>query len=84
MALLSGDVRYSVFQAGELCIKFKTSPYLKRYICVSKWDSGYIECVAEYSTLSEPVEEYIDLRFIADRLGLSSDVFKNIKEVVVK
>ena len=81
--ILSNNDRYSLFQMDNLCIKFKTSPYLVRYISVLKWDNGYIECMAEYSTVPEPVEEYIDLRYIADRLLLPDDIFKDIKEVKV-
>ena len=78
---LTNTPRYSVFRSGDVQIKFKTSPYLERYISISKWDDGYIECLAKYSTLPEPVEEYIDLRFIADRLRLPADVFYPVKEV---
>ena len=83
--ILSNNERYSLFQAGDLCIKFKTSPYLKQYLSVLKWNhhSGYIECMAEYSTVPEPVEEYIDLGYIAERLRLPEDTFENIKEVIV-
>lgn len=81
--ILSNNDRCSLFQMDDICIKFKTSPYLVRYLSVLKWDNGYIECMAEYSTVSEPVEEYIDLRYIADRLRLPEDIFKNITEVKV-
>ena len=83
--ILSNNERYSLFRMGTLCIKFKTSPYLKRYLSVLKWDnhSGYIECMAEYSTVPEPVEEYIDLGYIAERLRLPENTFENIKEVIV-
>ena len=83
-AYLSNSSRYSLFSFGNRCIKFKTSPYLERYISVSKWNNGYIECLAKYSTLPQPVEEYIDLRYIASRLGLPDDVFKDIGKVTVK
>lgn len=83
-AVLSNSSRYSLFSFGNRCIKFKTSPYLERYISVSKWNNGYIECLAKYSTLPQPVEEYIDLRYIASRLGLPDDVFKDIGRVTVK
>ena len=81
--VLSNNERYSCFRTGDFCIKFKTSPYLKRYISILKWNNGYIECLAEYTTVDEPVEEYIDLRFIADRLRLPDDVFEKIQEVKV-
>lgn len=81
--ILSNNHKWSFFQVGDLCIKFKTSPYLIRYLSIKKWDNGYIECLAEYSTLSNPVEEYIDLGFIADRLLLPKDIFKDIEEVKV-
>lgn len=83
-AYLSNSSRYSIFSFGNRCIKFKTSPYLERYISVSKWNNGYIECLAKYSTLPQPVEEYIDLRYIASRLGLPDDVFMDIGRVTVK
>ena len=81
--ILTNTPRYSVFYGGNTQIKFKTSPYLERYVSIKKWDNGYIECFAKYSTLPEPVEEYIDLRFIADRLQLPEDFFDQIKEVRV-
>ena len=81
--ILSNNERYSLFQMGDVCIKFKTSPYLVRYISILKWDNGYIECLAMYSTMPEPVEEYIDLRYIAERLRLPDNIFENIKEVKV-
>ena len=46
-----------------------------------KWDNGYIECMAKYSTLKEPIEEYIDLRAIAEEQRLPKDIFKGISEV---
>ena len=81
---LSNNKRYSIFQIGDLNIKFRTSPYLEHYEKINKWKNGYIECMAKYSTLKEPVEEYIDLKFIADRLRLPEDVFRGITEVKVK
>ena len=82
--ILYNNSRYSIFKNGNINIKFKTSPYLDRYISILKWDNGYIECMAKYSTNAEPVEEYIDLRYIAARLGLPDNTFENITEVVVK
>lgn len=84
IAELSKNDRYSVFSFGNTTIKYKTSPYLVRYDKINKWDNGYIECMASYSTLSKPVEEYIDLRFIADRLRLPKNIFRSIKEVKIK
>ena len=83
-ASLSNNSEYSFFQMGDKRIKFKTSPYLEHYLSVLKWDNGYIECMAKYSTMQEPIEEYIDLRYIADRLKLPDDVFQSVKEVKVK
>ena len=81
--ILSNNGRYSLFQIGDLCIKFKTSPYLIKYTEILKWNNGYIECMAEYTTTPDPVEEYIDLRFVAERLRLPEDIFENIREVRV-
>lgn len=81
--VLSHNEKFSLFQMGDLRIKFKTSPYLEQYVSILKWDNGYIECMAKYSTMAEPVEEYIDLRFIAGRLRLPEDVFHEVEEVIV-
>ena len=76
--------RFSVFRVGDLKIKFKTSPYLEKYTRILKWNKGYIECMAKYSTSEDPIEEYIDLRFIAERLELPSDVFDAVEEVRIE
>ena len=80
-AILTNFDKFSIFKIGDLQIKFKTSPFLQKYISILKWNKGYIECMAKYSTLDTPIEEYIDLRYIAKRLRLPQDIFDNIQEV---
>ena len=80
-AILTNNDKFSIFIIGDLQIKFKTSPFLQKYISILKWNKGYIECMAKYSTLDTPIEEYIDLRYIAKRLRLPQDIFDNIQEV---
>lgn len=73
---------YSVFQVGDLSIKFYTSPYLEHYCKIDSWnDEGYIEYTGKFSTSDDPIEDSIDLAFIANRLHLPKDVFRGIKEV---
>ena len=75
---------YSVFQVGDISIKFYTSPYLKQYCKIDRWDNnGYIEYTGKFSTSSMPVEDTIDLAFIAKRLHIPQDFFKEIKELPV-
>ena len=81
IAILTNTDKYSIFKIGDMQIKFKTSPFLQKYISIIKWNKGYIECMAKYSTLDTPIEEYIDLRYIAKRLRLPQNIFDNIKEV---
>lgn len=81
VAILTNNDKFSIFKIGDLQIKFKTSPFLQKYISILKWNKGYIECMAKYSTLDIPIEEYIDLRYIAKRLRLPQDIFDNIQEV---
>ncbi len=83
-AYLTNSDRYSRFTVGDICIKFRTSPYLQHYDSIKKWNNGYIVCMASYSTMESPIEEYIDLRYIADRLSLPKDFFKEIKEVKIR
>lgn len=84
IAVLTNNDRYSVFTVGDTHIKFKTSPYLLHYDSIITWNDGYIECMASYSTMKNPVEEYIDLRFVADRLRLPKNFFSNIEEVRIQ
>ncbi|MBR6452406.1 MAG: hypothetical protein IKS87_06840 [Lachnospiraceae bacterium] len=78
------DNNYSFFQVGDITIKFYTSPYLECYCRINKWkDTGYIEYVGKLSTTKEPVEDSIDLGFIAERLHLPKTVFKGIEEVKI-
>ena len=81
VAILTNNDKFSIFKIGDLQIKFKTSPFLQKYISIHKWNKGYIECMAKYSNLDTPIEEYIDLRYIAKRLRLPQDIFDNIQEV---
>ena len=81
VAILTNNDKFSIFKIGDLQIKFKTSPFLQKYISILKWNKGYIEWMAKYSTLDTPIEEYIDLRYIAKRLRLPQDIFDNIQEV---
>lgn len=83
IGILTNTGNFSIFKIGNLQIKFKTSPFLQKYTSITKWNKGYIECMAKYSTLDTPIEEYIDLRYIAKRLRLPNDIFDNIKEVKV-
>lgn len=83
IGILTNTDKFSIFKIGDLQIKFKTSPFLQKYTSITKWNNGYIECMAKYSTLDTPIEEYIDLRYIAKRLRLLKDIFDNIKEVKV-
>jgi len=49
---------------------------------------GFFLCFAYtlffYSTCNSPIEEYIDLNYIADRLMLDEDIFANVTNVCVK
>lgn len=83
IAILTNTDKFSIFKIGDMQIKFKTSPFLQKYTSIIKWNKGYIECMAKYSTLDAHIEEYIDLRYIAERLRLPKNIFDNIKEVKV-
>ena len=84
IGILTNEPRYSMFKVGNVCIKFKTSPYLECYLSIQKWNKGYIECMTKYSTIPQPVEEFIDLRFVAERLKLPQNFFDSIKKVTVQ
>lgn len=82
--LSKNEKNYSVFQVGDLRIKFFTSPFLEKYCSINRWDkNGYIEYTGKFSTFDKPIEDTIDLAFIANRLHLPENIFKNIREVKV-
>lgn len=83
IGILTNTDKFSIFKIGDLQIKFKTSPFLQKYTSIIKWNKGYIECMAKYSTLATPIEEYIDLRYIAKRLRLPQNIFDDVTEVKV-
>ena len=83
LARLSSAGRYSLFSFGDDVIRFATSPRLKRYTRVKKWEDGYLEVGADYG--NGEVEDYIDVRAILDNLYYDTDSFlKNIKKVEVR
>ena len=82
VTLTNRSDHYSFFQIGDLAIKFYTSPYLEYYSGIDLWDDrGYLEYKGKFSTGPELIEDSIDLAHIAERLHLSKDIFKGIKEI---
>ena len=82
--LRNNENSYSIFKVGNVSIKFYTSPYLRRYCSINHWDDrGYLEYTGEFSTSSVPIEDSIDLAFVARRLRLPENFFEGIKEVKI-
>ena len=83
MATISVDGKYSFFSFRDKCIKFRTSPKLKRYVRIKEWDNGYLVVDVDYSTLGV-TEEYVDLRAILSDLYIDPEGFlKPIKGVLI-
>lgn len=81
-AILSSSGDFTCFAYGGRKIRFRTSPYLERYVDVKKWDSsiGYIVVTARYH--DEDVEDYIGLLEILENLYVDAESFlKPIKKV---
>ena len=83
-AYLSNNRGYTCFQIGNQVFRFTASPYLERYTCVKEYDGGYLVVDAKYSTMEQPEEDYIDMEYIINELGLNKDILKGIKEVIIK
>lgn len=47
-AILSSCGNMTSFTVGDRVIRFRTSDHIVRYEKVTKWDNGYIECLATY------------------------------------
>lgn len=85
VAVLSNDGDLTSFTYGPTTIRFRTSPKLRRWLNVKDWDAGYIVVDGEYTGQDAPVEDYIDLVPILNRLYLDPDEFLDpIKEVRVE
>ena len=67
-AILSSDGEMTSFTVGDRTIRFRTSRNLVRYESVTKWDDGYIECLATYGNPPVTEEDYIDLVPILENL----------------
>ena len=81
-AFLANEGRYSLFSFGGDVIRFATSPRLKKYSKVKKWEDGYLEVDADYG--NGEVEDYIDIRSILENLYYDADAFlKPITKVEV-
>ncbi|MBR5178592.1 MAG: hypothetical protein IKW90_07345 [Lachnospiraceae bacterium] len=84
MAKLKVEGKYSLFSFRNMCIKFRTSAKLKKYLAVKQWDNGYLVVDVDYSTLGR-TEEYVDVRSILDDLYIDKKSFlKPIKGVMIE
>ena len=74
-ALLSSQGSMTSFATDDYVIRFRTSDHLVRYEAVTKWDAGYIECLATYDNPLVTEEEYIDLVPILENLYFNPEEF---------
>ena len=83
-AILNNAEGFTAFSFGGYHIRFRAPYSLEHYVDVVKWDDGYLVVLAKYSHITEPEEEYIDLKPILDDLYIDSTAFlKPIKSVRV-
>ena len=84
-AILSSSGNMTSFTVDDCTIRFRTSDNLIRYEKVTKWDNGYIECLATYDNPLVTEEEYIDLVPILENLYFNPDEFlRGIERVTVQ
>ena len=74
-AFLSNDGGMTSFAVDDYVIRFRTSDNLVQYEDVTKWDDGYIECIATYDNPRVTEEEYIDLVPILENLYFDAEEF---------
>lgn len=74
---------YTHFKVNNHVIKFYTSPYLEKYIKIKEYDNGYMVVDEKLSTMDKPIEDYIDLEYVFDELGINKDLLKEINEVII-
>lgn len=84
-AYLSSKGRYTIFQYGNMELKFIAPYSLERYEKVVEWDHGYLVVLTKYSHNHDLEEEYIDLIPILQALYMDEECFlKPIKNVEVR
>lgn len=84
-AILSSFDQYTTFSFKGVTLTFRTCNHLERYISVLCWADGYLEVMAKYAHISEPIEEYIDLRPVIDDLYMSrAEYLDPIRNVIIQ
>ena len=86
IAYLYNKGEYTFFKVGHTIARFATSPYLHRYKRIKRYDRGYIVVDAEYYDTNNKSkvytdEDYIDMQYIFNILGINSIILYNIKEI---
>lgn len=83
-AILTSKGNFTSFSFGGRITSFRTSPRLERYTKVLQWDNGYLVVKAKYQGHDEE-EEYIDLGYIYNFLGLDAEkILSPIKSVRIE
>lgn len=88
IAYLYNKGEYTFFKIGREIIKFATSPYLASYKRVKEYDNGYIVVDAEYvmpdnKNKKSIEEDYIDMLYTMNDLGLNDKILGVVKEVKI-
>lgn len=79
MAVLKLVNKYITYERDGLLLTVEVSPYLRYIYSIKSFDNGFITVIADYGNGVE--EEYIDLEFVPDLLGLSDkkkDYFEGV------
>lgn len=73
-AVLTTEGQYTKFMVRGKSIIFLHSMDLIKYLCVKKWDDGYlvVDCLGK---IKGRYEDYIDTRFILEFLYMNPDEF---------
>ena len=83
-AILSSDRKFTTFSFNGHNIRFRTSPRLEKYTKIKEWDNGYLVVMAKYQGCAEE-EEYIDMKYIYESLGLDAEkILAPIKSVRIE
>lgn len=87
-AYLYNKGEYTFFKIDREIIKFATSPYLSSYKRVKEYDNGYIVVDAEYIMPDDRnkkyiEEDYIDIQYTMNDLGLNDKILGVVKEVKI-
>lgn len=83
-AYLYNDGDYTFFKVGQEIVKFRTSPYLEKYVEVKEYADGYLVVDLKLLKSDKVYEDYLDIKGIFNEIELDTSILSQVSEVIIK